>query len=336
MLNFAQIAIYFVILLVAVGGLLYIFYSRTNAVEKTGYGALIMLAVISLMIPIFWISEGNGEAAATADQQTLAVQRGVILYAQYCVDKCYAIDKNGKIQDPKWNGFTIAQMNQMTDAQLMRVISAGIYAPGAAVPANASLITQSQDYGGPLSSNDINYLFAFLRSADPAYLKQNGFTGASAANGFNQLANYLQTNSPSSYATAQALGTLGQFGAPTDMTKMKAITINIVATVTGQTCNPACFQYQNIKVKVGTKITWVNKDPVGHTVTAIVGESTASPKAAVQIFDSGKGSSAVLIPTGGVFSYTVMQDAYNFNPDHAVVYYCRVHPTMLAEITVVQ
>jgi plastocyanin len=336
MLNFAQIAVGFVILLVVAGGLLYIFYSRTNAVEKTGYSSLIMLAVISLMIPIFWISEGNSEAAQKSDQHVLAVQRGMMLYAQYCVDKCYTIDKNGKIQDPKWNGFTIDQMNQMTDVQLRRVISAGVYAPGAVVPANASLITQSQDYGGPLSSNDIDYLFEFLRSPDKAYSQQNGYTGASAANGFDQLANYLQTNDAASYATAQALGTLGQFGAPTDMTKQKAITIDIVSTAPGQNCNPACFQYQNIKVKVGTKITWVNKDSVGHTVTAIVGESTASPKAAPQIFDSANGSSAILIGTNGTYTYTVTQAAYNFNPDHAVVYYCRVHPTMLAEITVVQ
>src|SRR6266700_1395474 len=118
MLNFAQVAIFFIILLAAVGGLLYIFYSRTNAVEKTGYGSLIMLAVISLMIPVFWIAEGNSEAIATSDQYTLGVQRGMQLYAQYCIDKCYTISKDGKVQDPKWNGFTIDQMNQMTDAQL--------------------------------------------------------------------------------------------------------------------------------------------------------------------------------------------------------------------------
>ena len=335
MLNFAQVALYFIILLVAVGGLLYVFYSRTNAVEKTGYGSLIMLAVISLMIPIFWISEGNSEATAKSDLHVVAVQRGMQLYAQYCIDKCYTISKDGKVQDPKWNGFTIDQMNQMTDAQLRRVISGGIYAPGAVVPSNASLITQSQDYGGPLSSNDIDYLFEFLRSPDKAYLQQNNYTGAGAVNGFDQLATYLQTNAPATYATAQALGTVGQFGAPIDMTKAKTVTIAIVKNAPGQNCNPACFQYQNIKVKVGTKITWVNQDSQGHTATAIVGESTASPKAAAQIFDSANGG-FTLIATGGTYTYTVTQAAYNLNPDHAVVYYCKVHPTMLAEITVVQ
>ncbi len=335
MVNFGQVAVGIIILLITIGGLLYIFYSRTNAVVKTGYGSLAMLAVISVMIPVFWITEFSQEASSQADQQTVAVQRGMQLYAQYCIDKCFTISKDGKLQDPKWNGFTVDQMNQMTDVQLRRVISAGVYAAGVATPSNASLIPQSQDYGGPLSSNDVDYLFAFLRSADPAYLKQNGYTGASAANGFTKLVDYLQQNSPSSYATAQALGTVGQFGAPVDMTKSKAITINILTTVQGQTCQPSCFQYQNIKVKVGTKITWVNKSAVGHTVTAIVGESTASPKAASQIFDSAKGGFN-LIAVGDSFSYTVTSAAYSFNTDHAVVYYCKVHPQMLAEITVVQ
>lgn len=335
MVNFGQVAVGIILLLLTVGGLLYIYYSRTNAVEKTGYGSLAMLAVISLMIPVFWITEYNQEASSNTDQHTVAVQRGMQLYAQYCIDKCFTISKDGKLQDPKWNGFTIEQMNQMTDVQLQRVIAAGVYAAGVPTPANASLITQSQDYGGPLSSNDIDYLFAFLRSADPGYLKQNGYTGASAVNGFTKLADYLQQSVPSSYATAQALGTAGKFGVPVDMTKSKAITINILQTVQGQVCQPSCYQYQNIKVKVGTKITWVNKSQTGHTVSAIVGESTASPKAAPQIFDSANGG-LNLIAVGGTYSYTVTSAAYKFNPDHAVVYYCKVHPQMLAEITVVQ
>ena len=43
MIDPGQAIIGIIVLLVAVGALLYVFYSRTNAVEKTGYGALIML-----------------------------------------------------------------------------------------------------------------------------------------------------------------------------------------------------------------------------------------------------------------------------------------------------
>ena len=68
-----QAAIGIVVVLIVVGALLYIFYSRTNSVEKTGYGALIMLAVVSLMIPVFWITESNAQAIAKVRQHSTAV-----------------------------------------------------------------------------------------------------------------------------------------------------------------------------------------------------------------------------------------------------------------------
>ena len=67
MVNFIQGAIGIIVLLVVVGGLLFIYYSRTNAVEKTGYGSLIMLALVSLMIPAFWIMESGNQASARGD-----------------------------------------------------------------------------------------------------------------------------------------------------------------------------------------------------------------------------------------------------------------------------
>ena len=50
-MDIAKILVGLILLLVVAGGLLYLFYSRANAVEKTGYGTLIMLAVVSL--PLF-------------------------------------------------------------------------------------------------------------------------------------------------------------------------------------------------------------------------------------------------------------------------------------------
>jgi plastocyanin len=334
MINIGQVVVGVILLLVVVGGLLYIFYSRSNAVEKTGYGALIMLALISLMIPVFWIMEGSQQANAQVQQYTLGVQRGLALYAQYCTNNCYSI-KNGKVVNPTYNGFTIDQLNQMSDSQLMRVISAGIYAPGV-TPPSANLLVESQDYGGPLSSMDVQYLFDFLRSADPDYLKKNGYPNQ---NGFDQLVSYLQSNVPAAYASAVALGSVGNFGTPVDMTNQKAITIDILDTVSGQNCQPSCFQYPNVKVKVGTKITWVNKSTVGHTVTASTGESTAASalKPDESIFDSaGSATSFNLIQPGQSFTYTVTQAAYNLNADHMVVYYCKIHPMMVAALTIVQ
>jgi plastocyanin len=124
----------------------------------------------------------------------------------------------------------------------------------------------------------------------------------------------------------------GQFGKPVDMTKQKAITLNIINPPAGASCSPACFDPINVEVKVGTVITWVNKSSTPHTVTAIQGTDVSSPKPAPNIFDSG---TANLIQSNGTFKYTVTMAAYNFNKDHTVIYYCQIHPGMVAELTIV-
>ena len=345
MVNFGYVALGIVAALIATGGLLYMFYARSNAIEKAGSGALIMLAIVSIMIPVFWIVEGNNQASAKDEQHTLAVQRGMGLYAQYCIDNCYSIINN-KVVNPKYNGYTLAELNAMSDDDLHRIVNGGTYNPAVPQPTNKNAIVFSQDFNGPLSANDVEYLFQFLRSADPSYLQKNGFAGGASANGFNQLPNFLQnggvdsagqplTGNPAAYATAVAFGKVGQFGTPKDMTAMKAITINITATAANQVCNPSCYDPINIKVKVGTKITWMNKSPLGHTITALYGDGSGPPKIASQIFDSSKGGSS-LVGTGESFTYTVAAAAFKFNTNHTVVYFCKVHPTMLAEITVVQ
>src|SRR5690242_2098129 len=90
-MSIGQVVVGVILLLIAVGGLIYIFYSRTNAVEKTGYGSLIMLALVSLMIPVFWILQNGDQATAKNQQHQIAVQNGMELYAQYCTDSCYTI-----------------------------------------------------------------------------------------------------------------------------------------------------------------------------------------------------------------------------------------------------
>lgn len=326
-----------IVLLVVVGGFLYIFYSRTNSVEKTGYGSLIMLAIVSLMIPVFWLLQGNQQTSAKNSQHAYAVQSGMALYAQYCTNNCYTIkkDNSGKDQivNPNYNGYSLETLNGMSDDQVRRVISAGLYAPGTTPPSNFNNVTRSQTYGGPLTDNDVEYIFQFLRSADPAYLKQNGFANE---NGFAQLAAYLQTNAPGAYATAVAAGNPIQLGNPVDFTSKTDVTIDMVQTAAnpGQKCTTGCYAVLNAKVKVGTKITWINKSSVGHTVTALLGESGVSPKPNPQVFDSGISN---LIATGGTFSYTVKPSDFTLNADHTLVYYCQVHADyMFAELTIVQ
>src|SRR5437016_5831202 len=156
MIDFGQAAIGIIVLLVAVGALLYVFYSRTNSVEKTGYRALIMLSIISLMIPVFWIMDSNQEAVMKSELHTLAVQRGATLYAQYCY-QCHGTNGQGR-SGPKLNGNPA--VNNLKDADLMRIIEGGIYDPAA--PDKPLMPAWSDRYGGPLDDNDIQYLFELV------------------------------------------------------------------------------------------------------------------------------------------------------------------------------
>src|SRR5205807_8438628 len=126
MIDPVQAAIGIVVLLIVVGALLYLFYSRTNAVEKTGYGALIMLAIVSIFIPVLWIMETNAQAMAKVQQHTVAVQSGAALYAQYC-SQCHGLKGQGLSGGPKINGSTA--VDNLSDEDLLRIISGGVPDP---------------------------------------------------------------------------------------------------------------------------------------------------------------------------------------------------------------
>ncbi|HET8909955.1 MAG TPA: c-type cytochrome [Ktedonobacteraceae bacterium] len=328
MIDPLQAGIGIVVLLVVVGTLLAIFYSRTNAVSKTGYGALIMLALVSIMIPIFWIMESNGQAIAKADQHTLSVQRGALLYSTYCY-ACHGTKGQGRV-GPKLNGNP--SVDALTDSDLLRIINAGIYNTDTSKLGTPLMPAWSDRFGGPLSDYDIQYLFDLVRSADPAYLTKNGYTGDSAKNGFSQVANDIQTSAPTAYQTATAQESSGTFGNPVDMTKQKNVTIKIVPPPAGASCAPACFETLNAQVKVGTTITWINTDVAAHTVSAIKGTNVSTPIVDKTLFDSGVGTPIV---TNAKFTYTVTKADYDANPNHTIIYYCQYHPGMLAELTIV-
>ncbi len=345
MIDPVQAAVGIIVALLAAGALLYLFYSRTNAVEKTGYGALVMLAIISLMIPVFWIMESNGEALAKVQQHSTDVQRGAALFAQYCY-QCHGLTGQGG-KGPKLNGNDA--VNKMSDNDILRIISGGIYDPAnPGGPSSTPLMPAwSDQYGGPLTQQQIQYLFDLIRSADPTYLSSNGYPSGPGSNGFNQVPQQLQQSNPAGYQTAVAQATagtgIGSFPV-VDMTKQKTITIDIIDSPAGATCEPACYGVPdpknpgqdiispNIKVKVGTTITWVNKSKTPHTVTSIVGENPAAPTPA-KVFDSGASN---LLTTGKSFTYTVTAAAFTFNSNHIVVYFCQVHPIMTAALTIVQ
>lgn len=72
------------------------------------------------------------------------------------------------------------------------------------------------------------------------------------------------------------------------------------------------FEYQpaEVKTRPGAELTWVNNDPVPHTITAEDGS-----------FDSGN------IMQGESFTYT-------FKEKGTFTYYCRIHPRMRGQVVV--
>jgi plastocyanin len=70
------------------------------------------------------------------------------------------------------------------------------------------------------------------------------------------------------------------------------------------------FNPSSITVTAGTTITWTNKDAVAHTVTS-----------KTNAFDSGN------LGTNSTFSFT-------FATAGSYSYYCKVHPSMVATVTV--
>lgn len=82
------------------------------------------------------------------------------------------------------------------------------------------------------------------------------------------------------------------------------------------------FTPAELTATVGTTVTWINKDLVGHTVTE---ETPESPKPASQrVFDSSgeaQTSRPAVIAPGQSWSYT-------FNTPGTYDYYCIPHPYM--------
>jgi len=187
MIDPVQAVIGIVVLLIAVGGLLYLFYARTNdssenrlwrshhAVNRCSHHTNLMDYGI------------NAQAMAKVQQHTTDVQRGAALYAQYCFSVPWPQWTGSN--SPKLNGNPV--VNSLSDDDIIRIISAGV--PTTADPSQFLMPAWSEQYGGPLTQTDIQYLFALIRSADPNYLSKNGYPTGSGSNGFSQVPSDLQT-----------------------------------------------------------------------------------------------------------------------------------------------
>ena len=77
------------------------------------------------------------------------------------------------------------------------------------------------------------------------------------------------------------------------------------------------FILLDVQVPVGTKVTWINRDPFAHTATA------GGPGDLTGEWDSGS------LSGGNQFSFT-------FNQVGSFAYFCTIHPSMTATVTVVE
>ncbi len=299
--------------------LLYIFFGRLNNVQKTGYASLLGVVLLALFIPLFWLGQNNAQANAQSDNYNLTLKRGATLYGTYCLT-CHGSTGQGYAA-PKLNGSPI--ISKLTDDDLTRIISAGVPLstdPAALGNQGLAMPAWSELYGGPLTADDISYLVALIRSTDPTYLKNNHISDMT--NGFTyvygELTTQAQIDNYNKYKGAPS-----NYGPQVDMTNTAHVQMKIVNT----TANPSGWDFgnTNIKIKAGTTVTWTNVSTAPHTVVS--GQSpTPDGK-----FDSTK-TLPILQPnnqgSASVFSFT-------FTTPGTYTYFCSLHPSMVAEITVV-
>jgi plastocyanin len=143
---------------------------------------------------------------------------------------------------------------------------------------------------------------------------------------------YIKVNGPANPALFSSIknATITE-SMNTSMTTIEAITNSSAsASSNATTVYIVNFAYSpsDITVPVGTTVTWINQDSVGHTVTE--GDPNSPKTASARVFDSsGEGltGKVALIGPGQSWSYT-------FTSAGTYEYYCIVHPYMIGYVTV--
>jgi plastocyanin/mono/diheme cytochrome c family protein len=287
--------------------LVYIAFSRGNAIAKTGYASLVFIIAVGLFIPVQMVNQQQAQATATQQQYDLTLHRGAGLFGQYCAT-CHGYLGQG-INGPKLNNNP--DVNKLTDDDLTRIISAGI--PGdPADPATLAMPAWLDTYGGSLTEDDISYLVAFIRSSDPNYLKTKGLP---SVNGFGYVRDTLTAAQQKEYDEQKKGGGKPPASQFKDMTGQSAVDVPIENTTGGAA--QWGFTPQYITIKAGTTVTWTNKSSAPHTVYTRPG---TTPPATFK--------SDILAAGTGTYSF-------KFTKAGDYPYYCSLHPAMLAWITVV-
>lgn len=300
---------------VVVTALIYIFYSRGTTVEKSGYGALLMIIAIAFIIPLLTITQQNVQVDATKTQYNLTLQRGAALFGQYCAS-CHGFQGQG-LAGPKLNNNP--DVNKFSNDDITRIISAGIPA-NSANPTTLAMPAWSNAYGGSLTPDDISYLLALIRSSDKTYIATQKLP--ETTNGFS----YVLQSLSNPTQIAQYNEQLHTGSKPTDfvdLTGQGAVTIDAVDSTT----NASGFAWQamgettaDITVKVGTIVTWDNK-------TATAPHNVFS--------GSGGTPSGKFQETGTLAPNSTDTFKFTFTTPGEYPFYCGIHPAMIGSISVV-
>lgn len=308
-----RVAFGFAVVSLAVAALVYVFYSRGNAVSKTGYAALILTIALGLVLPFLLVSQSQTQVDAQSAQYDLTLHRGAAIFGQYCAT-CHGYQGQG-LNGPKLNNNP--DVSKLTDDDLTRIISGGIANPNN--PAVLLMPSWLNTYGGSLTPDDIHYLVALIRSSDKSYIATKGLA---STNGFSYVYDSLQN------ATQRAEFNIEKKGgskppATTFIDKTADTAVSIEAV--NSTTNSSGYQWQvvgatsgNLTIKAGTTVTWLNNTQGGIPHNVVSG-SGGTP--------NNKFPTSPIFSPGGSYSFT-------FTTPGEYPYYCGVHPAMIGWITV--
>lgn len=313
-----QVAFGMAVISLVIATFLYLFYARMNTVQRTGDMALLLVILIALLLPFFFLASSRTNAEAAQAQYVNQLKYAAGKYATYCAS-CHGLLGQG-ISGPALQG-----NKDLEKININAVITAGIY--NQSDPSQYVMPAWSENYGGPFNDDDINALTAFVQSWDPVLNAKNNTP--TNDNGFNFVESTLTADQQPTYA-AQATSiavSLANGGGPTDtpadLTAMTAVTIPIVAdpaNTNGASWNflyplPNGTSTRVVKIKVGTTVTWNNKSGQAHSIIS------GKPGLNTGLFD------IPLISDG-------TQQTFTFTQAGTVNYYCGFHPAMIAQIQV--
>jgi hypothetical protein len=303
----------------------YLFYSRMNTVQRTGWMSMLFLILVAIMLPFFYLAQNQVTNSRTLSQYDSQLRYAAGLFTTYC-SQCHGLLGQG-LGGPQLNNDLQYQgkqnanpgLLQLSSTDINRVITAGV--PD---PTNLKLYSMpqwGQDYGGPLNADDVNALTALVISGSAALRQSQGTPDQT--NGFNFVPNYLTTATLQQMYASQVNTLEHPTGPVIDLTALKAVTIDILSdpnTLYGFIYTDSQGnRYTSIKVKVGTKITWMNQTPgVTHSVTS---GTAASGDAHVWPSDDSLGPNQT-------FSVTITQTGN-------ISYYCKYHAGMVGLLVVV-